>query len=153
GEIREALPPVAYCLLFGYLTGRLLVPFLLPHLRGLISAGAYSEQVELGMGWAVGLIPGVVAGWFLGKSVNRLLGSFFGLFNKAFDVLSNGYTRLVGLALRLSLIVLVAYAGLLAMTGFAFTTSPTGFIPDQDQGYLLVNVTLPDAASVQRTAD
>ncbi len=153
GEIREALPAVAYCLLFGGLTGRLLVPYLVPHLRGLISAGAYSEQVELGMGWAVCLIPGAIPGWFLAKPINRILGLFFGVFNKVFDVFTNGYGRLVSLALRLSLIVLVLYVGLLALTGFAFTTSPTGFIPDQDQGYLLVNVTLPDSASVQRTAE
>jgi multidrug efflux pump len=153
GEIREALPAVAYSLLFGGLTGWLLVPFLLPHLRGLISAGAYSEEVELGVAWAVCLIAGGIPGWFLAKPINRILGSFFGLFNKVFDVFTNGYGRLVSLALRLSLIVLVLYVGLLTLTGFAFTTSPTGFIPDQDQGYVLVNVTLPNSASVQRTAE
>ena len=51
------------------------------------------------------------------------------------------------MSLRVSLIVLVLYAGLLGLTGFGFTTSPTGFIPEQDQGYLVVNVDLPDAAS------
>ena len=37
------------------------------------------------------------------------------------------------------------------LTGCGFISSPTGFIPEQDQGYVLVNVDLPDAASVQRT--
>src|SRR5262249_28950060 len=46
---------------------------------------------------------------------------------------------------------LVLYVGLLGLTWFGFMTSPTGFIPEQDQGYLIVNVMLPEAASVQRT--
>jgi multidrug efflux pump len=45
----------------------------------------------------------------------------------------------------------MVYVGLIGLTGFAFATSPTGFIPEQDQGYLVVNVTLPEGASVQRT--
>ena len=52
-----------------------------------------------------------------------------------------------------SALVLVVYAGLVGFTGYGLATSPTGFIPEQDQGYLLVNVNLPEAASVQRTAD
>ena len=58
---------------------------------------------------------------------------------------------MVGVFLKLAAIVLLAYVGLLALTGWGFISSPTGFIPEQDQGYVLVNVNLPDAASVQRT--
>ena len=50
-------------------------------------------------------------------------------------------------------VVLVVYGGLLALTWWGFTHTPTGFIPQQDKGYLLVNVQLPDAASVARTED
>jgi len=85
--------------------------------------------------------------------VNRGLGWAFGLFNKAFDVFAHGYARIVGVALKLAAIVLIAYLGLLALTGWGFISSPTGFIPEQDQGYVLVNVDLPDAASVQRTQE
>jgi multidrug efflux pump subunit AcrB len=51
----------------------------------------------------------------------------------------------------LSVIVGVGYLGLLALTVWRVDTAPKGFIPTQDQGYLLLNVQLPDAASVQRT--
>ena len=47
---------------------------------------------------------------------------------------------------------LVVYGGLLFLTYKGFTTVPTGFIPTQDKGYLVVNVQLPDAASLERTA-
>ena len=52
----------------------------------------------------------------------------------------------------MSVIVLLLYGGLLFLTYRNMTAAPKGFIPDQDQGYLLVNVQLPDAASVQRTS-
>ena len=52
----------------------------------------------------------------------------------------------------MSLVVLVVYGGLLCLTYWGFMKSPAGFIPMQDKGYLLVNVQLPDAASVERTA-
>src|SRR5206468_3469608 len=47
--------------------------------------------------------------------------------------------------------LLAVYAGLLVLTYFGFNYTPKGFIPNQDKGYLLVNVQLPDSASVQRT--
>src|SRR5262249_51379508 len=87
------------------------------------------------------------------KPANKLLSWFFGLFNKGFDIFTDGYTSAVGLSLRLCLIVLALFAGLVGLTGFGFATSPTGFVPEQDQGYLLVNVALPNSASVQRTAE
>ena len=52
-----------------------------------------------------------------------------------------------------ALVVLLIYGGLLVLTWWGFTHTPTGFIPQQDKGYLLVNVQLPDAASVTRTED
>ena len=47
--------------------------------------------------------------------------------------------------------MLVIYAGLLYLTYFGFTRVPMGFIPSQDKGYLLVDVRLPDSASLERT--
>jgi multidrug efflux pump len=47
--------------------------------------------------------------------------------------------------------VLLVYGGLLACTGLGFHLVPKGFIPDQDKGYLVVNVQLPDGASLART--
>ena len=53
--------------------------------------------------------------------------------------------------LYFSAAVLLAYCGLLFLTYWSFTSTPTGFIPAQDKGFLLVNVQLPDAASAERT--
>jgi hydrophobe/amphiphile efflux-1 (HAE1) family protein len=81
------------------------------------------------------------------------LGWFFRLFNGAFGFGTSVYTRLVGMLLRVSLIALVVYGGLLYLTYWQFSRMPTGFVPEQDKGYLLVNVQLPDSASVQRTRE
>ncbi len=87
----------------------------------------------------------------LEKLLHRTLGWLFRLFDRAFSFATGIYAAIVGWALRLCLIVLLVYGGLLGLTYFMFTHVPTGFIPQQDQGYLLVNVQLPDSASVQRT--
>jgi hydrophobe/amphiphile efflux-1 (HAE1) family protein len=83
--------------------------------------------------------------------VNWVLGKFFRGFNSLFDRATNAYGGIVGWALRLSVIVLVIYIGLIGLTGFGFTHIPGGFIPNQDKGYLVVNIQLPDSASLERT--
>ncbi|MFN0018680.1 MAG: efflux RND transporter permease subunit [Pirellulaceae bacterium] len=85
--------------------------------------------------------------------LNLLLGWFFKLFNKGFDFTSNVYARGIGMLLRVSVVVLAVYGGLLYLTYLGFVTVPTGFIPPQDKGYLLVDVRLPDAASLERTQE
>jgi HAE1 family hydrophobic/amphiphilic exporter-1 len=72
-------------------------------------------------------------------------------FNRAFEALSQGYGALTGRLLRMSTVVLLVYAGLLALTWYQFDRVPTGFIPDQDQGYLITVVQLPPGASLART--
>ena len=61
------------------------------------------------------------------------------------------YERLVRLALRGTAVAMLVYGGLLGLTYFGFRTVPTGFVPDQDKGYLLVTAQLPDSASLERT--
>jgi multidrug efflux pump subunit AcrB len=97
-------------------------------------------------------VPGAVAGWFGARWVNRGLAWVFRWFNRGFDLVTRAYGRVVAGLLRLSLIVLVVYAGLLFLTYRGLTTTPVGFVPFQDKGYLLVNIQLPDAASLQRTS-
>jgi len=80
-----------------------------------------------------------------------LFGWFFKLFNRGMEKLNSGYVTLVGHVVRLSAVVLVVYAGLIGLTYLGFRTVPLGFIPQQDQGYLIAAVQLPDAASVDRT--
>jgi hydrophobe/amphiphile efflux-1 (HAE1) family protein len=85
--------------------------------------------------------------------LDACLGWFFRLFNATFTAGTNAYTRVVGLLLRGSALALLVYAGLLYLTYWGFTQVPTGFVPEQDKGYLLLNVQLPDSASVQRTRE
>jgi HAE1 family hydrophobic/amphiphilic exporter-1 len=80
-----------------------------------------------------------------------LLARFFGGFNKVFGKITDRY---VGVAGALSRKVIRAVAILLVLTvGVALIGAklPSGFVPDEDQGYFYVNVLLPDAASLQRT--
>jgi multidrug efflux pump len=100
----------------------------------------------------IGLVGGLVFGWFLIRPVNAALGFFFTGFNYLFDLFTAGYGAVIGRLLRGTVIALVVYGGLLFLTVRTLTHAPTGFIPMQDQGYLLVNVQLPDSASVERTS-
>jgi hydrophobe/amphiphile efflux-1 (HAE1) family protein len=87
----------------------------------------------------------------LTRLINLLFGWFFKLFNAGFTKTSDLYSRGVGWQLRASVIILMIYGGLLYLTYIGFTSVPTGFIPSQDKGYLLVDVRLPDSASLERT--
>ena len=87
----------------------------------------------------------------LTRGIDFLLGWFFRLFNKTFDATNKGYTWIVQRLVRFSAIALLVYAGLLVLTVLGFKTISTGFIPAQDQGYLIAIAQLPDAASLQRT--
>src|SRR5262249_51892622 len=63
------------------------------------------------------------------------------------------YGWTVGRSLHLSIIVLVLYAALVGLTFRLFQGAPTGFVPQQDMGRLLVSIQLPDSASLQRTQE
>ncbi|MBE7200963.1 MAG: efflux RND transporter permease subunit, partial [Parafilimonas terrae] len=76
------------------------------------------------------------------------------LFNRGFDALAHGYSRTVGFLTRRIiglLFMLVLYAGVIAGVLHLARTVPTGFIPLQDQGYLIVVVQLPSGAALERT--
>jgi multidrug efflux pump len=89
----------------------------------------------------------------LGRTLDFLFGWFFRSFNWAFRHTTGVYTRIVGLALRGSAIVLVVYGGLLVLTWWNFTRLPTGYIPNQDQRKLYAAIQLPDSASLERTQE
>src|SRR5262249_3809548 len=86
-----------------------------------------------------------------GRLLDFSLGWFFQLFNWSFRRATTTYTRLVGLALRGSAMVLVLYGGLLVLTWWTSAVLPAGYIPNQDQGRFYIAVQLPDAASLERT--
>ena len=81
----------------------------------------------------------------------RLLYGAFDRFNRGFERLSFGYGNLTRQLVRGVTIVLVAYAGLIGVAGVEFSKTPTGFIPEQDQGYLINVVQLPPGAALYRT--
>jgi HAE1 family hydrophobic/amphiphilic exporter-1/multidrug efflux pump len=78
-------------------------------------------------------------------------GWYIATFEKAFGYMVGGYSRLAALSVRrlfLSVgLMLVVFAG----TGFLHKTLPTGFIPPEDNGYLLVSISLPPGSSLERT--
>ncbi|HEX5470337.1 MAG TPA: efflux RND transporter permease subunit, partial [Lacipirellulaceae bacterium] len=83
--------------------------------------------------------------------IDTLFGWFFRLFNGLFSASTAAYAWSVGWLMRLSAIVLVVYCLLLFGTYATFSRAPIGFVPQQDQGRLIVSVQLPDSASLQRT--
>jgi multidrug efflux pump len=100
-----------------------------------------------------GLIAGGILGWFIIAPVNRILGYIFNAFNWLFERTTQIYGKTVTWFLRLSIIVVFAYLGILAVTAFGFTRIPSGFIPAQDKGRLIINIQLPDSASLERTSE
>jgi hydrophobe/amphiphile efflux-1 (HAE1) family protein len=77
--------------------------------------------------------------------------TFFGYFNLGFEKLTRGYGWLSGRTVRLSLLMLLAYAVVIGFGLNEFRKTPVGFIPQLDRGYLIVVTQLPPAASLART--
>ena len=72
-------------------------------------------------------------------------------FNRAMDRLAESYGQWVKRLVRMTLLVSLVYVALIALTGWQFSKIPTGFIPQQDQGYAIVGIQLPPGASLDRT--
>ena len=85
------------------------------------------------------------------RSIDRVLGRFFSLFNRAFESASERYGHGVRRITAVRMAVLAVFAGLLVCTWGIFQIVPGGFIPAQDKQYLIGIVQLPDAASLDRT--
>jgi multidrug efflux pump len=100
-----------------------------------------------------GALLGLVAGWFVMRWLNVLLGWLLHGFNRAFDVLTTIYAWTIRVALRLNVLVMLVYVGLVGVTCWAFTVVPTGFIPEMDQGRLTASLQLPDAHALELTKD
>jgi len=76
---------------------------------------------------------------------------FFRGFDRFFNATEKGYAAVIKALVRRTAFVMIIAFGLAALTGVQFTKLPTGFLPTEDQGYILVHVQLPDAASQERT--
>src|SRR6202012_3622393 len=75
----------------------------------------------------------------------------FGLFNRGFDRSNRGYIKVVGLAVRHPFFSLVLFGGIVAVMAIVFLRIPTGFLPDEDQGVMFIQVTSPPGATSVRT--
>ncbi len=81
-----------------------------------------------------------------------LLGKFYSLFNKAFDATTGGYVNWTRLLVRRATLTIVIVAGVAVGAGLFGSALPAGFVPDEDQGIMGINVTLPPASSLERTS-
>jgi HAE1 family hydrophobic/amphiphilic exporter-1 len=86
------------------------------------------------------------------KPATGILGKFFGAFNRGFDKVTNGYIKGAQILVRRSVLT-VAIVGVVALGAGLFGSAiPAGFIPEEDQGILGINVTLPAGSSLERTS-
>jgi hydrophobe/amphiphile efflux-1 (HAE1) family protein len=85
------------------------------------------------------------------KPWDRYIRGFFGYFNRGFDSVGRFYHRLAGRVVRIAVLMLLVYAGVIAFGLNEFRKTPVGFIPQLDRGYLIVVTQLPPGASLART--
>ena len=79
------------------------------------------------------------------------LDAFFEWFNRWFGRTAKGYVGICSIMIRKSVLSLLFLAGITLVTIGVGSGIPTGFLPEEDQGYMYVNVSLPNASSLQRT--
>ena len=84
-------------------------------------------------------------GWF--APVQRAANAF----NRGFDWLADRYGRVTARLVRTVALVLVAYVVLIGIAGWRFVATPAGFIPAQDQGYLIGVIQMPPGSTLERT--
>jgi hydrophobe/amphiphile efflux-1 (HAE1) family protein len=132
--------PVAF---IGGLTGRMYTQFAL----------TIAISVLLSAFSALSLSPALAAMLLKpSKPMRGPLGAFFRGFNKAFDWTTARYVGVSRLLVRRAILTIVLVAGVAVGAGAFGSRLPAGFIPDEDQGIMGVNVTLPPGASLERTS-
>ena len=130
--------PVAF---MGGVTGRLYQQFAL----------TLAVSVALSAICALTLSPALCALILRPASLPRgPLGAFFRGFNALFERTTSGYAAGVRGAIRYFVLTLALLGAVLAGSYWLLTTLPTGFVPDEDQGYFIVNALLPEGASLER---
>jgi multidrug efflux pump len=145
----ETLPWYGWGVLLGYVSHLLLEPLIAPRL-GLPAPANDILAIAYELMYAV---PGFIIGCLVGRYLNWGLRKFYAAFNWAFEQFAVGYRFVVKMLIYATPVVLLGFAALVYLTYHFMTTTPQGFIPNQDKGYLVVAIALPDAASVQRTRD
>ncbi|MCI0641079.1 MAG: multidrug efflux RND transporter permease subunit [Gemmataceae bacterium] len=123
----------------GGITGQLYRQFALT-----IAATAFLSAIN-----ALTLKPAQCARWLRPRKERK---NFFSRgFDFVYGFIERGYAWCVRGLLRVSPLVLVVFAGLIGLTGWWYWSLPSSFLPTEDQGYAIVSVQLPDAASQDRT--
>lgn len=131
--------PVA---LSGGITGRLYQQF----------AITIAISVALSAFNALTLSPALAAILLKPKKPSKgLLQRFFDGFNKYFDKFTNGYVKVASFAARRLFLTVMILVGICVATGFLALKVPGGFVPEEDEGYFMLAIQLPDAASKDRT--
>lgn len=131
--------PVA---LSGGITGRLYQQF----------AITIAISVALSAFNALTLSPALAAILLKPKKPSKgLLQRFFDGFNKYFDKFTNGYVKVASFAARRLFLTVMILVGICAATGYLALKVPGGFVPEEDEGYFMLAIQLPDAASKDRT--
>jgi HAE1 family hydrophobic/amphiphilic exporter-1 len=123
------------------LTGRMYAQFAL-----VIAATALLSAVN-----AVTLKPTQSALWLRAPVPFGQRNAFYRGFNAVYDRVERGYAALIGRMAAHSGIVAAIGLLLIGIAGYGFARVPTGFLPIEDQGYMLASVQLPDGAALERT--
>ena len=76
---------------------------------------------------------------------------FFTWFNRVFEKITYRYTKGVAFFLKRGLVGILLFVGMAVLTGFLSKTVPTALVPDEDQGYFIGAVILPEGSSLART--
>ncbi|CAN5242335.1 multidrug efflux RND transporter permease subunit [soil metagenome] len=84
---------------------------------------------------------------------NKTRGLFTRLFDAVYKPIENSYSYVVRHLLRVWWLVLIVFIGIAIFTGWWYTQTPPGFLPAEDQGYVMIGVQLPDGASLDRTRE
>jgi HAE1 family hydrophobic/amphiphilic exporter-1 len=86
-----------------------------------------------------------------GQSASGWLGWGFERFNRFLDWTRRGYERSLNKLVRLKAIVVIVFVALIGLTAFVYTLVPTGFLPEEDQGYFITVVQAPEGVSLTYT--
>ncbi|WP_338516733.1 efflux RND transporter permease subunit [Erwinia aphidicola] len=95
--------------------------------------------------------PALCATLLKASSANVKTTGFAGWFNRKFDAGALSYTRSVGTVISRRGLFFIVYLVIVGATGYLFTRVPTSFLPDEDQGVMMMQMTLPANASSERT--
>ncbi len=87
------------------------------------------------------------------KETRGPLARFFGWFNRVFNKGTNFYLRISGSLIRKSVVAVVVLAGFAVAGVFFAKALPSSFLPDEDQGYMYIQMQLPEASSIQASAE